>query len=167
MIGLGFFALKFREKATVFVLKISHKFKKILNKTSDPDSIREGLINLFSAWDSLKNNAWRKPFLGAFLNVLFDMLTLYFLFIAAGHRVSVGVLLTGYGLPLLLGKMAFMIPGGVGVIESSMTGLYTGLGVPQAVTVVVVLGYRIISFWIPLLLGFPLIPFLERGTKNG
>jgi len=92
------------------------------------------------------------------------MLTLYFLFIAAGHRVSFGVLLTGYGLPLLLGKMAFMIPGGVGVIESTMTGLYTGLGISSSVAVVVVLAYRIISFWLPLLLGFPLVLYLERNS---
>ena len=32
---------------------------------------------------------------------VFDMLTLYFLFVAAGHPVSPGVLLAGYGLPLI------------------------------------------------------------------
>ena len=105
---------------------------------------------------------WRGPLLGAVLNVAFDMLTLYFLFIAAGHQVSLGVLLTGYGLPLLLGKMAFFIPGGVGVIESTMIGLYNGLGVPDAVTVVVVLVYRVLSFWLPLLIGFPLIIILQK-----
>ena len=94
------------------------------------------------------------------------MLTLYFLFIAAGNRVSLGVLLTGYGLPLLLGKMAFFIPGGIGVIESTMTGLYVSLGVSNSVTVVVVLAYRILSFWIPLLLGFPMIFIMQHKTAN-
>ena len=108
---------------------------------------------------------WRGPLLGAALNVAFDMLTLYFLFIAARNRVSLGVLLTGYGLPLLMGKMAFMIPGGVGVIESTMAALYTGLGVPKSVAVVVVLAYRILSFWLPLLVGFPLI-LIMQSRKN-
>ena len=92
--------------------------------------------------------------MGAVFNIAFDMLTLFFLFIAAGHEVSLGVLLAGYGLPLLVGKMAFIIPGGVGVVEGSMTALYTGLGTPNAITVVVVLGYRLISFWLPSLFGF-------------
>ena len=55
--------------------------------------------------------------MGAFLNISFDMMTLYFLFVVAGFPVSVGVLLTGYGVPLLLGRMAFLVPGGVGVVE--------------------------------------------------
>jgi len=109
---------------------------------------------------------WRGPLLGAVLNVAFDMLTIYLLFIAARHPVSLGVLLTGYGLPLLMGKMAFMIPGGVGVVESTMTALYTSLGVPYSVAVVVVLAYRILSFWLPLILGFPLILILEKQGKD-
>jgi uncharacterized protein (TIRG00374 family) len=104
--------------------------------------------------------------LGAFLNTTFDMLTLYLIFIAARNPVSPGVLLTGYGLPLLMGRMAFMLPGGVGVVESAMAALYTSLGVPYSVAVVVVLTYRLISFWLPLALGFPLILILERQEKE-
>ena len=59
-----------------------------------------------------------------------------------------------------------MIPGGVGVIESTMSGLYASLGVPNAVTVVVVLVYRVLSFWLPLLLGFPLILVLQRESSG-
>jgi uncharacterized membrane protein YbhN (UPF0104 family) len=40
--------------------------------------------------------------LGAIANIGFDMLTLYFLFVAAGHNVSLGILFAGYGLPLML-----------------------------------------------------------------
>ena len=94
------------------------------------------------------------------------MLTLYFLFIASGDKISFGVLLSGYGLPLLLGKMAFVVPGGVGVVESSMAALYNGLGIPSATTVVVVLGYRLISFWIPSLSGFPIAAYLQSTQKR-
>jgi uncharacterized membrane protein YbhN (UPF0104 family) len=93
------------------------------------------------------------------------MLTLYFLFVAAGHAVSPGVLLAGYGLPLLLGKVSFL-PGGVGIVEGTMAALYDGLGVPGGVTVVVILTYRFLSFWLPLLVGFPLVPYLQRACGN-
>ena len=43
------------------------------------------------------------------------MLTLYLIFFAAGYPVSPAILLTGYGLPLLLGK-APLLPGGVGIV---------------------------------------------------
>ena len=90
---------------------------------------------------------------------------LYFLFLAAGHPVNAAVLLTGYGLPLLFGRAAFILPGGVGIVEGSMAAIYTTLGVPDALSVVVVLGYRLISFWLPSLLGFLAVFILQR-TKG-
>lgn len=50
---------------------------------------------------------WQRPLLGAGMKIGFDILTLYFLFIAAGYQVGLGVLLTGYEIPILLGKMVF------------------------------------------------------------
>jgi glycosyltransferase 2 family protein len=40
--------------------------------------------------------------------------------------------------------------------------LYSILGVPTAVAVVVVLVYRLISFWLPTLAGIALVPYLEH-----
>ena len=166
LIGLLVWGLRHRSKLTQLSVGGAQRWAQFLHKAYAPGRIENWLAGLYRAADTLLIGGWRGPLLGAALNVAFDMLTLYFLFIAAGHRISLGVLLTGYGLPLLLGKMAFMIPGGVGVIESTMTGLYTGLGVPDSVTVVVVLAYRILSFWLPLLLGFPLVGFLQRKSQN-
>jgi uncharacterized protein (TIRG00374 family) len=152
------------------IISLAHRFNarwaKLKRGTYLPERTEEWITGLFHAWSLILKGGWRGSVLGASLNVLFDMLTLYFLFIAAGHPVSPGVLLTGYGLPLLLGKMAFIIPGGVGVIEGTMVALYDGLGVPDPVNVVVVLGYRILSFWLPLAIGFPLILALQRKNKN-
>jgi uncharacterized protein (TIRG00374 family) len=103
--------------------------------------------------------------LGATANIFFDLGTLFFLFVAAGHTVSPGILLAGYGLPLLLGKVS-LLPGGVGIVEGTMAALYNGLGVPAPVTVVVILAYRLISFWLPTLVGFPLVPYLQRATRG-
>ena len=105
--------------------------------------------------------------LGAIANIGFDMLTLFFLFVAAGHNISLGILFAGYGLPLILGKMAFLFPGGVGVIEGSMVALYDSLQVPDAVSVVVILGYRLFSFWLPTLLGFLAAAYLSGKFSFG
>jgi glycosyltransferase 2 family protein len=50
-----------------------------------------------------------------------------------------------------------------------MVGVYALLGAPRATALVVVLGYRLFSFWIPTLVGIALIPYLERrtGTSSG
>ena len=68
-------------------------------------------------------------------------------------------------MPTLLGKVSFL-PGGVGIVEGTMAVLYDGLGVPNAVTVVVILAYRLISFWLPTLLGFPMVAYLQRVTRR-
>ena len=159
-------ALRFRSQSVKPVLWISSRVARLRRKPFEPEAIQKGVENLFDAWDALWHGAWHRPAEGAFLNMAFDVLTLYFLFVAAGNNINLGVLLAGYGLPLLLGKVAFILPGGVGVVESSMAMLYTGLGIPPATSAVVVLSYRLISFWIPSLAGFPIAAYLQRSRRR-
>ena len=62
--------------------------------------------------------------------------------------------------------LAFMFPGGVGVIEGSMAEMYDSLQVPNGVSVVVILGYRLLSFWLPSLLGFAAAAYLSRKSPS-
>ena len=66
---------------------------------------------------------------------------------------------------LLLGKVAF-IPGGLGVVEASMVAMFTTLGAVNAQAVVVVLAYRLLSLWIPALIGFLVVVILQRETSQ-
>jgi hypothetical protein len=166
LIGLFAVAVRYRDRTMTTIVGIGGTLSRVQRKTYDSSHTRKEVDDIFKAWDSLWRGEWHFLALGAFLNVAFDMLTLYFLFIAAGVKIGPGVLLSGYGLPQLLGRMAFIIPGGVGVVESSMAALYAGLGIPDATTVVVVLGYRLISFWVPSLSGFPIAAYLERSQKR-
>ncbi len=162
IIGMAAWGMRNRPGLVALYNRIGQRWAQTRGRTFDERKTGERLGGLFAAGDTLISGGWRRPALGAGINVGFDMLTMYFLFVAAGHPVSLGVLLTGYGLPLLLGKLAFIVPGGVGVVEGSMAAIFNGLGVPGGVTVVVVLTYRILSFWLPTLLGFPLVAALQR-----
>ena len=150
-----------RPEFTKLISLITHRWISFRKRQFNPTTFEENISKFFKAWDMLYKGGWYGPAFGSFLNILFDMMTLYFLFIAAGHIISIGVLITGYGLPLLLGKVSFL-PGGVGIVESTMAILYIGLGVPNAVIIVIILTYRIFSFWIPTLVGFPLAFYLQR-----
>lgn len=129
----------------------------------EPDAARTAAAvdAWFDAFAHVRRGGWRGPLAGALVNIGFDMLTLWLLFRAIGHPVGLSQLTVGYGLPLLLGK-AGPLPGGVGVIEGTMALLYGGFGVPYAILVVVILAYRLLSFWLPTLAGFALIPYLNR-----
>jgi uncharacterized protein (TIRG00374 family) len=166
LVALSVWALRHRARVTHLAERVGQRWAKVRRRSYDPAATQAGLRRLFDAWELLSKGGWRGPALGAILNVTFDMLTLLFVFVAAGHPVSPGVLLAGYGLPLLLGKLP-LIPGGVGVVESSMAALYDSLGVPDGVTVVVILIYRLLSFWTPTLIGFPLIPLMQRISQVG
>lgn len=166
VIGSAAITVRCRIPATRAFIWISGRIARLRRKSFDPNATRQQASNLYGFWDALWRDAWPRLVEGAVLNVAFDVVTLYLIFIAAGDNISPAVLLAGYGLPLLLGKVAFFLPGGVGAVETSMAVLYYVLGVPQATAAVVVLGYRLISFWIPSLIGFPVAAYLQRSQRK-
>jgi len=171
LLCLGFavihWGLKNRAGLTLIIVRITAYFAHLLHQSYTPAPTQASISRIFAALETLSNGGWQRPLLGAMIFTSFDMLTLYFFFIAAGFPVGPEILVVGYGLPILLGKIAFLLPGGIGVVESTMAALYTGLGVPGSIAVVVVLSYRVFSFWIPTLLGFPIAFYLQRaGSYN-
>jgi glycosyltransferase 2 family protein len=157
--------LTHREKLTTVAIAIARFIRKIRRKAVEPQATEAAISRLLEAWDTLLRGGWRRPAAGAALNTGFDMLTLAFLFLSAGHGVSLLVLLAGYGVPQLLGKLTVIL-GGVGVVETTMVGLYSILGVPAAITLVVVLVYRLFSFWTPTFIGIALVPYLEQRRRS-
>ena len=160
IIGFSIWGIHNRLKITRLLIWIANFWTSFRRRPLDRSGIYVTMKQLFGAYEVLKVGGWRGPCLGAFLNIAFDMLTLYFLFISAGHAVGPGILLLGYGLPQLLGKVTFL-PGGLGVVEGSMAAMYTSLGVPDPISVIVILSYRVISFWLPSAMGFLIIPYLK------
>lgn len=80
---------------------------------------------------------------------------LWFCFDALGDPISLGVLLTGFALGVTAGVLS-MVPGGLGVQESSMAGIYALLGVPLHKAVLAAILFRVIYYLAPYLvsLGF-------------
>jgi len=163
--GVAVFGVRNRSRLEALAVRLARRWAALRRRSYDAATTLAALGRWYTAWEALRAGGWRGPMLGAVFNTAFDMLTLYFLFLAAGHPVNPGVLLAGYGLPLLLGKVSFL-PGGVGIVEATMAALYDGLGVPDGVTVVIILIYRFLSFWLPLLVGLPLIPYLQRVSRH-
>ncbi|RJQ41850.1 MAG: UPF0104 family protein [Anaerolineaceae bacterium] len=161
-----FLVLYKREKSTPVILKTVKKIYTIIKRPYNEKRLKGQLDEMYAAWDLLLSKGWKKPVLGVVMSYGFDIAALFFLFVAGNKLINPGVLLIGYGLPLLLGKAAFVIPGGVGIVEGTMVALYDKLGVPDAVSVIVVLAYRLISFWIPTIIGFPLTFYLNHKTEE-
>jgi len=153
----------YRKQASAVISWIIDRIRRWRHVPIDQNFAPVEVADIFREWDILWKGKWYFMTAGAFLFVALDVLTLYSLFMAAGKFISIGVLLSGYALPLLLGRIAFIFPGGAGIVDSSMVALYISLGIPSSTTVVAVLGYRFLSFWLPGLLGLPIAVFLDKN----
>jgi uncharacterized membrane protein YbhN (UPF0104 family) len=94
----------------------------------------------------------------------FDNMVLWAMFHAFGESVPFTVILMGY----LIGQLGGLlpIPGGVGGIDGGLIGTLIVYGAPAAATAAAVLAYRVILFWLPLLVGGVAFAALRRGLNR-
>jgi uncharacterized membrane protein YbhN (UPF0104 family) len=94
----------------------------------------------------------------------FDNLVLWACFRGFGVHVALTVVLMGY----LIGQLGGLlpIPGGLGGVEGGLVGTLVVYGVSLRDAVAAVLAYRVIQFWVPLLLSLPAFVSLQRGLNR-
>jgi uncharacterized membrane protein YbhN (UPF0104 family) len=95
----------------------------------------------------------------------FDNAVLWATFQAFGLSPPLTVILMGY----LIGQLGGLlpIPGGVGGIDGGLIGTLVVYGVPAAGAAAAVLAYRVILFWLPLILGAVAFVMLRRDMPRG
>jgi len=69
-----------------------------------------------------------------------------------GERPGVGIAVLAVAIAQIVAVIP-ITPGGVGVVEIVMVSILTGFGMVSGVAVIAVIAYRIISYWLPLLVG--------------
>ena len=159
---IGLF-LKFRKKATAIILSLIQKIYKIFKKNFNENKIVDQINEIYEVWDDILKRKWWQLLFGLAMSFGFDIAALYSLFFAAGQVPSLKTVIIGYGLPQIFGKAAFVLPGGIGVVESTMISLYQKMGISSSNSVMVVLVYRFLAFIVPTLLGFLLVFYLQRN----
>jgi putative heme transporter len=98
-------------------------------------------------------------------NWLFDCGCLALSFLAVGASVPWKGLLLAYGAGQLAANLP-ITPGGLGVVEGSLTIAIVAFGGAAPATVVAVLLYRIISFWLMLPIGWASWALLAWGGRH-
>jgi uncharacterized protein (TIRG00374 family) len=94
----------------------------------------------------------------------FDNAVLWATFQAVGADVPIGIVLMGY----LIGQLGGLLPlpGGVGGIDGGLIGTLIVYGAPAAQTAAAVFAYRLILFWLPLLVGAIAFATLRRALDR-
>jgi uncharacterized membrane protein YbhN (UPF0104 family) len=85
-------------------------------------------------------------------NWVLDAAALWLVLAAAGYPADPLELFTGYALAGVLAVLP-LTPGGIGIVEGVLIPTLTGFGAPAQVALVGVLGWRLVSFWLPIPVG--------------
>ena len=93
-----------------------------------------------------------KAFLGQLLVISADALTLYALFQGLGINITPFVVILALVSTKIISLIPFL-PGSLVLYESSMSFLFTSMGVPLGSAIIVTMVYRLLSFWFPIPIG--------------
>ena len=130
----------------------------------DPrELIRETLDHIASVTPSGRNWAAAASMAGA--NWILDLACLVVAFLAVGAAVPWRPLLLAYGAAQLAANLP-ITPGGLGVVEGSLTIALVAYGGGRDSTVAAVLLYRLISYWALLPIGWVCWAVLRLTTRR-
>ena len=113
-----------------------------------------------STLDALEIVGW------GFTNWLFDCVCFALAFLATGSAVPWKGLLLAYGAGQLAANLP-ITPGGLGAVEGSITIALSYFGGATAADIAAVLIYRLISFWLVLVVGWGAWSGLALGVRSG
>jgi uncharacterized protein (TIRG00374 family) len=94
-------------------------------------------------------------------NWLFDVAALTAVAVTVGRGTPLTAVLLAY----IIGQLAAAIPltpGGVGIVETAMIASLVAAGAPVAAATATVLGWRLFSYFLPILAGLGFLPTLPR-----
>ncbi|MGC8856857.1 MAG: flippase-like domain-containing protein, partial [Anaerolineae bacterium] len=126
----------------------------------DLEHLKERLSQFHASLEQFRQVPTWLFLLAALGRVLLDIATLGACFLFFGHPLSPGVLLLGYSLILITSALA-ALPGGLGMADLSIPGIFLKLGVSGAAALSAGLLYRLIAFWLVRFIGFLSWQFLE------
>jgi uncharacterized protein (TIRG00374 family) len=100
--------------------------------------------------------------LGSMLaNLVFTLVSLWFCFAAIGNQLGLGALMIGFVIGISAGNLS-MVPGGLGVQEASMAGMYALFGVPFTQAVLASVLFRVVYDFIPFFMSLAMYRRLLR-----
>lgn len=163
MFGLIIYFYMKKDKLSSFVhsvIKFFSPFIGLVKKGFDHRAYRDAVdesINSFHG--GLKNignnrNAVIKATLLSFLGWMFDIMAIYSVFLAMGETdIHISILIITYTLSMMSSWLPLFLPGGLGVVDVTMAGLFMFGGVSAEAAVVAAWLYRLIYYWLNTTLG--------------
>jgi uncharacterized membrane protein YbhN (UPF0104 family) len=157
--------------AIVAVAAIPRLVMRWSDATDEPRRLRRWLRHAGAALDLgvresgriLRRGDWR-VIAGSLGYWAFDNAVLWACLRAVGESPAITIVLMGY----LVGQLGGLvpIPGGLGAVDGGLLGTLVVYGVPVAAAAAAILAYRLILFWLPLVVGSLAFVSLRKGLND-
>jgi uncharacterized protein (TIRG00374 family) len=135
--------------------RLIHYFRPNFPETINIARVKNVLDGLHANYKLIESR-WRelkKPFLWALLANITEVLTIYIVYLAFGSAVNIGAIILAYAVANFAGLVS-ILPGGIGIYETLMTGVLVAAGVPASLSISVTVMYRVINTLIQIVPGY-------------
>lgn len=112
------------------------------------EDLHENYVLMSKDWRRL-----RRPFVWAMMANIWEVMTIYVVYIAFGEFINIGAVILAYAVANFAGLIS-VLPGGIGIYEGLMTLTLSATGVPSRLSLPVTIMYRVLSTIIQLPLGY-------------
>lgn len=112
------------------------------------EDLHENYVFMSKDWRLL-----RRPFFWAMMANVWEVMTIYVVYIAFGEFINIGAVILAYAVANFAGLISVM-PGGIGIYEGLMTLTLSATGVPSRLSLPVTIMYRVLSTVIQLPPGY-------------
>lgn len=150
---------KFGEKVSNFIINLLRRFYKKNNDELE-NKVKKGISDFQKTMAHLISN--KKTFWQAlplsFVIWGFEIFRVYIIFLAFGATISPIVIAEVFILACLVGMIP-LLPGGLGAVDGVMIIFYSAAGISPSLAAATTVIERLISFWLPTILGMVIIPY--------
>ncbi len=120
-------------------------------ETINISKAQKSFIELHENYMQIRRNLpqLKRPFLFGLAFSVFEVASIYVVYIAFGHLVNPGAIIIAYAIANFAGIIS-VLPGGIGIYEALMTAVLIAAGVPASVSLPVTIMYRVLNMGIAL-----------------
>jgi uncharacterized protein (TIRG00374 family) len=150
--GLGVFVLS-TDRPLAWLGRVAERLHNaVLRRRRPVEGLDRRLVSERATIRSVLGRRWRDAVLLLAGRLGFDYLCLLFAVRATGSHPRPSLVLVAYAVAGIIGLVP-ITPGGLGIIEASLSALLVLAGVNVGDALLATLTYRVASYWLPLLAG--------------
>jgi uncharacterized protein (TIRG00374 family) len=158
---LGIWVMKSNRPLETFGSMLQWLLNKIPRRRTKTQGLGDRLLCQRDEIRSALGRSWLMAVLLVAGRLIFDYLCLLGTLRATGAHPHASLILLAYAATSIIALVP-LTPGGLGIVEASLSGLLVLAGVKGGTAVVATLAYRLISYWLPLLAGSVAYPLYRR-----